>query len=247
MTTLNPNERWLIESGVNHYRVVGPGRIWLKPWQRVRAKLYVGPQGQAFPFNTVRTVENIPVEMNVQVLFQVDPALFTADLLSKIPTLNEGRWQGVLRWRVEHVLRQMVADYSWRDFGKQTIQQRLERHLTQTLADSLKVIGLKVTAVSPVKTVLPTPLQHTIIEAEQDGLEPRGRALVLKEYFEVFGQNLTEAMPHIIQWELLNLLRKNGHPNLILTASGLAFDQQSSGAEPSQPVFQMQLPLPMNG
>ncbi len=247
MTRLNPNERWLIESGVNHYKVVGPGRVWLAPWQRVLAALFVGPQSQSLPFNEVRTGEDIPVKMTLQVLYKIDPELFTDELLPKIPGLNEGGWQNILRWRTEHVLRQLIAGYAWRELGKQTIQQRLERQLTQTLADYLKVVGLTVMSVCLIRTELPDTLQQTIIRAERDGIEPRGRALVLKEYFEIFGHDLPQAMPYIVQWELLNTLQKNGKAQFLLTSSALSPEGQPSGAGSIPPIFQMQLPVPQDG
>lgn len=246
MTTLNPNERWVIESGINHYQVIGPGWVWIKPWQRVITKLEVEPQGQALQFNEVRTAENVPLNVALQVLYQVDPDLFTADLLPKLPKLNEAGWQYVLKWRAEHTLRSLLVGYAWQELGKVETQHKLERRLTQTLADALKVIGLKIIAVYLVKIELPADLQQTLIQVEQDGLEPRGRAAVLKEYFDLFGHNLPQAMPYIVQWELLNMLRKNGNPNLILTASGLSLDQDHT-PEPVPSVFQMQLPLPTRG
>jgi hypothetical protein len=247
MTKLLPDERLLIESGTNNYQLLGPGRVWIKPWQRVLVKLYVGPQGQSLSFNEVRTVENIPVNISMQLLYRVDPALFTGDLLPKLPGLNEGGWQEVLRWRTEHVLRQMLANYAWRELGHQTMQPRLERQLTQTLADYLKRIGLNIASACLVKIELPIALQKTIIQAERDGIEPRGRASVLKEYFDIFGHDLAQAMPYIVQWEVLNTLQKSDKAHLLLTSSVSIPDEPSPRHQPPQPVFQMQLPLPREG
>lgn len=242
MMILNSDERLLIESGVNHYKLVGPGRVWLLPWQKALTKLNVGPQGQSLYFENVRSVENVPVNVVLQLLYQVDPQLFTAEMLPKLPSWQAGSWQVILKWRTEYVLRRVMADLNWRDLAQEAIQQRLERRLTQTLATFLKLVGLNLTAVCVVKTELPADLQRTIIQAERDGLEPRGRALVLKEYFDLFGHDLGRAMPHIVQWELLNLLRQNGQTNLILTGTGLTLDQNGAGHEPVPPLYQMQLP-----
>ena len=245
MTKLSPDERLIIESGTNHYQVVGPGRIWVKPWQRVLAELYIGPQGQALNFKDVRTVDNIPVEVTIQLLYQIDPTLFTGDLLPRLPKLNEGGWSGVLRWRIDYVLRRLMAAYAWRELGQETVQSRLERQLTQTLADYLKVIGLRVTSVCIVRIELPDTLQRTLIQVERDCIEPHGRALVLKEYADIFGADLSQAMPYIIQWELLNSLHKRGDVNFILTSTGLSLDQKpvSNGTPPAI----LQIPLPANG
>ncbi len=239
---LNPDERLLIENGVNHYKLIGPGRVWLLPWQKVLTKLNVGPQGQPLYFENVRSGENVPVNVTLQLLYQVDPQLFTAEMLPKLPSWQAGSWQAILKWRTEYVLRRVMADLNWRDLAQEATQQRLERRLTQTLATFLKLVGLNLMAACVIKTELPADLQHTIIQAERDGLEPRGRALVLKEYFDLFGHDLGRAMPHIVQWELLNLLRQNGQTNLILTGTGLTLDQNSAGHESVLPLYQMQLP-----
>jgi regulator of protease activity HflC (stomatin/prohibitin superfamily) len=244
MATLNPSERLLIENGFNHYQVIGPGWIWLKPWQRVLTKLDVGPQGQVLQFSEVRTVENVPVSITLQVLYQIAPELFTADLLPNLPGLNQVGWQNTLKWRTEHTLRSLLAGCTWRDLGREETQPRLERRLTQTLADILKGIGLKINFVYLVKTELPTHLQSTLVQTEQNGLESRSRALVLKEYFDLFGHNLFQVMPYIVQWELLNTMQKNGKVQVLLTSSALSSDGQNLDSRSTQPIFQMQLPLP---
>lgn len=243
MLKLTLNERLVIESGPNRFKLVGPGWIWIKPWQRILTRLNVAAQGQALQIDGVRTQENIPMDIATQILYHIDPALFADNLLSKIQGLNDGGWSSIIRWRTEQVLRQMVADYSWRELGKQSIQQRLERQLTQTLAEYLKVVGLKITSVCLVKIELPEPLQRTIIQSERDGLEPRGRAQVLKEYFDIFGHDLTQAMPYIVQWELLNALRKNGKSQFLLASPALSLDERVFDGRSHRPVFQMQLPL----
>jgi regulator of protease activity HflC (stomatin/prohibitin superfamily) len=244
MFKLNPDERLLIESGDNHYYLIGPGRVWLMPWQKALTQFSIGPQSQSLQFNEVRTVENIPVNLTTQLLYQVEPSLFEENFLPKIPGLNSGGWTGLLRWRTEHVLRQVVADYSWRDLGRASSQQRLEQQLAQLLAQPLKKVGLKVTSVCLVRTELPDNLQRTIVQAEQDSLEPRGRALVLKEYFDIFGHNLPQAMPYVVQWELLNTLHKNDKTQFVLTSSALSPDGRPPGPDVPHPIFQMQLPLP---
>jgi hypothetical protein len=55
-------------------------------------------------------------------------------------------------------------------------------------------------------------------------LESQGRALILKEYFDLFGHNLPQVMPYLAQWELLSKLRKDSNLDLILTSNGLSLD-----------------------
>lgn len=163
--------------------------------------------------------------------------------MAKLPGLNEGGWQGIVQWRTEYVLRQWLADYSWQTLPQQKVQQRLERQLTQTLAEYLEKVALKLMAVCLVRTILPDKLQRTIVQAEQDGVEPRGRALVLREYFDIFGANLAQAMPYIVQWELLNTLHKNGNAQLLFTGTAPSLPDTADQEQPTPPIFQMKLPI----
>jgi hypothetical protein len=242
---LNPDERLLVVSGATHYKLFGPGWVCLMPWQKALTRLYVGPQGQPFQFDEVRTIEDIPVNVTTQVLYQVGPELIRDDLLPKLPWLNEEEgWKRILKWRTEHILRQLLTNYSWRELSRPAIQERLERQLTQTLAEYLKIMGLKIMSVCLVKIELPVNLQRTIVQTERDGIEPRGRAMVLKEYFDIFGHDLAQAMPYIVQWEWLNVMRKKDGQHVVLADLALSPDKRPSDAGPAQPLFQMQLPLP---
>jgi len=62
-TLLNPNERLLVETPINHYRVVGPGQVLLVPLQKALARLYVGPMGHSFHYSEVRTAEDVSLNI----------------------------------------------------------------------------------------------------------------------------------------------------------------------------------------
>jgi hypothetical protein len=239
---LTPLERLLVVSPVNRYRLAGPGWVCLTLRQKALAKIYIGPKGHSLKFNEVRTSDNIPLNLTVQMIYHADPDLFTSELLPKLPGLNEAGWQSSLQWQTEHVLRMLVAHYPWRELSREEVQQRLERQLTQTLADRLKRIGLTVMAGCLVKTELPVQLQRSLIQAEEDVVEAQGRVAVLKGYLEIFGNNLPQVMPYIMQWELLNTIHKH-NPQILLTPA--AFTDKAALLEPNpvQPVYQLRLPI----
>lgn len=53
MLKLRPNERLLVEYGVNQYHLVGPGLVWPRPWHKVLTKLNIGPQAESLQINEV--------------------------------------------------------------------------------------------------------------------------------------------------------------------------------------------------
>jgi len=242
---LTPTERLLIESGINHYKVIGPGLIWLFPWQRPRTKLYLGPNIGTVDCLEARVVDDLPLDVTIKVIYRVNPELFSDELLPRIPTLNEGGWRSIVQWRTEAVVRRLLARYSWRELKDQSIQEDLEQQLNTTLTERLKQVGLEVMAITLVKTQLDGSLQRTIIRSEQDGIEAGGRAKVLKQYFEIFGESFSQAMPYIIQWELLNTLHKKGNPQLLLGASSLSLGATTPppDGESSPSRYQLSLPI----
>jgi len=239
---LTPLESLLVVSPVNRYRLAGPGWVYLTLRQQALAKIHIGPKGQSLKLSEVRTSDNIPLNLTVQMIYRADPDLFTPDLLPKLPGLNEAGWQGALQWQTEYVLRMLVAHYPWRELSREEVQQRLERQLTQTLADRLKRIGLTVIAGCLVKTELPVQLQKSLIQAEEDIVEAQGRAAVLKSYLEIFGNNLPQVMPYIMQWELLNTIHKN-NPQILLTPAALTDKAALLEPNSAQPVYQLHLPI----
>ncbi len=242
---LNPNERLVVQSPVNRYKIAGPGWVTLTLRQKIVARLYVGPSGQTFQFKEVRTAENIPVDVKAKVIYRVDHTLLTDELLSRTDGLNDGGWNGIVQWQTEYVLRMLAAQYPWRELNREEVQKRLERQLTQTLADRLKQVGLNILAICLIKTELPDGLQKTLLQAEKDTIEAQGRARVLKSYFEIFGAGLSTAMPYIVQWELMNTIHKNGDPTVLLTGEGLPAKspQLPVNGTARSPMYHLQVPL----
>jgi len=241
---VEPTQRVLIEVKTNHYKLAGPGWVFIPFWQRHLTTLTISVQGQAFVFNEVQTAERIPLEVSVQVIYRIDPGLFSDELRPNLRGLNEGGWLNVLRWQTEYVLRLLLADHTWDGLGREGVQSRLERQITSTLAGRLKTMGLNISNVALIKTSLPPHLQHTLIRAEQDGVEAKGRATVLKEYFNIFGRDLPQAMPYIVQWELMNMLHKDGNLQLWSTANFPFAPAAAANGGDYQNMFQMTLPLP---
>lgn len=246
---LPPNDRVLIVSPINRYKISGPGRIWLTLRQKVATRLYVGPWGHSLVYEQVRTAENIPLKIKVQLLVQIDPTLFSDDLLPKLPPLNDGGWAGVIRWQTEYVLRQIVAQQSWQRLNQENVQQRVERQLKEVLAGRLTFVGLRVVNAAFVSIDLPHDLQQAIVETEQEFIEATGRAKLLEVYRKIFGDSLPQVMPLIVQWELLNSIHQN-QPNIWLNAPALGNSSNGKAVlslmpddESTASRYQMGLPL----
>lgn len=245
MKKLSPDKRLLVETGINRYKLVGPGLVWLRPWYKILTELYVGPQSHSCRLDEVQTNELVPVDVTIKLLYRISPANFHQALLPRIPGLNETGWINILKWRVEHIIRQLFRGISWRNLSKSRLYQRLDRQLALTLADDVREVGLTILSATILKIELPANLQRTLIETERDSVEPHGRALALKKYFAVFGDDLSTVMPSVIQWELLNTMRKTNNSKFLVSDLSL-WSKQTRDDEPAPSLYQMQLPLSLD-
>lgn len=235
---LTPDERVLVESPINRYAVLGPGRVWIKPRQRIISHLHIGPRSELMVIERVRTVEHMPLSFKIQLLYRPEPDLFNDDLLVKLPNLHSGGWSGALRWHTEYVTRLLVAPLSWEVINQEQRQKRLERQLQLALSDRLSRIGLRIISLAVINIGLPSKLQKALVEVES-------RAKILEKYRTIFGDNLIRAMPYIIQWELLSTVHKN-HPHILLNASGQSYDEWPVALLPGSKhdtLYQAQLPV----
>ncbi len=245
---LNPDERVLTVSPVNRYKVLGPGRVWLFLRQKVVTRFSVGFRGNSLVFDNVRSAEDVPLRFTVQLLYRVDPELLKSEMLHRLPGLNSGGWEGVIHWRTEHILRQLISRYAWQQLSQEATLAAVEQTLAQELDRRVKAVGLAVLSAALVKVELPAGLQQSLLEVQQNQLDATARAVILKKYLEVFGPNLAQAMPYIIQWELLNSV-KTSNPQVLLTSAGLTPGMRlpeathANGQAMGSGFYQVQLPL----
>ena len=240
---VGPNERLLVNDRADNYKIFEPGWAWLKLGQYPVTTVSVAPQAQTVTFVEVQTVENIPLDVSLQMVYHIDPARLTPALYPNLVGLNEKGWQMAIQSHTEYVLRQLLGDYSWQNLDRKVIRQRVERLLLRTLATRLEKLAVNILSLGLMKITPPPTLQRTLVRAEQDRVEAQGRISVLNDYFEIFGGDLPQAMPYVIQWEFLNMLHKQENPNVVLAAANLFQPGSTVNSEPMQQVFQMRFPI----
>lgn len=239
MTKLNPNERLLVETWVNHYRVLGPGVVVLMPWQRARARLYIGPSVATIPCQDVPINGDIPVKVTVKIFYQVNPELFSSEILSRVPQLSGGGWSDIIYWRTEALVRRTLANRDWQNLKTEEAQEGLERVIKEKLTERVQKLGLAINGVSLAKIELNSELMQTITQAEQNLVEAAGRARVLKTYLDIFGQDLPVVMPYIKDWDLLGLLHKNKNLQPMLMTTGFSGSPGESNRAQAQPAVHL--------
>lgn len=196
---LTPTQRLLAEVKTNGYKFFGPGKFFLYPWHRFLTVLDLDGTDFKVSMKKVRTKKDVPLTLTLQVAYQPDLALMKPALYPKLPALNNGGWKGIIQWRSEAIVRSMLANYTWQDLKIRAVQSCLEHKIPTRLNEYLKLLGIRVTLLSVVNVELPVQLQHSLVDAEQDSIEAKGRAAVLKTYLDIFGNNLPQVMAYINQ------------------------------------------------
>lgn len=204
---LNPYERLVIRVGAQ-YKLAGPGTVWVFPlFEEVLAKLHIGVTGHALEVYALSTAEGIQVDIEVQLLYKIEPELLER-ILCQVIALNDGGWQTILNWRIEYTLRKLVSQYSWQDISRPMIQKRVERQLSRIVSDDMASVGINVSRCCLVKVKLPDDL-----------LEAQLQSAVLKSYTTTFGAKLPQAMSDIARLQLLTSMQQEGRVQVILTSS----------------------------
>jgi len=262
---IQPHECILVEYHVSQqFRLFGPGpmRVYIAPWMRQRANFSTAPQAEFVEF-TVRTSQDNQVNLVTHVLYQADPTLMSVELLPKVPNLATGGWASIIRLRLEPLIRRQCATYTQVQLSQGEYQEELEKYLTKKLAIKVNPMGINLLGITFVRVELEEGLQRAInrsqqvqekasaeaqervtqakAEAECFSIEVSKRASLLQAYMQLFGNNI-DALPHIIEWERLQVIRDN--PNikqLIISGQSTKSLEQTNGI--SDPTLPLVLPL----
>ncbi|MCB0179954.1 MAG: hypothetical protein KDI62_17105 [Anaerolineae bacterium] len=190
----------------DRYEIKGPGRVFLKPGQKIMTNFHIGPRREIFEIKNVRTVEDVPINFSLDVLYRVSPELIQDDLLFSIANLNQGGWETIVQRSTQHILPKLISTQSWQGLHQPHIQQQIERRLTMTLADQLHLVALNISFAKILGTTLPEELQSAVIQEQKRKLERQSRVENLASYHDTVGGD-SEKLAWLYAFEELDMLR----------------------------------------
>jgi regulator of protease activity HflC (stomatin/prohibitin superfamily) len=121
-------------------RILPAGRHILQPFEKVdfvletKTKLITGQAA------AIATSDGIPVNINWSGTYSLKPELITENVSQRLRGLSNAE-KAIVR-NTDICLRKLVGDYAVPDLFKPATRERVERQLSQLLADRLKPLGI---------------------------------------------------------------------------------------------------------
>lgn len=121
-------------------RVLPAGRHMLQPFERVDFILETKTKLIANQAAAIATSDGIPVNINWSGTYSLKPELITENTSQRLRGLSNAE-KAIIR-NTDICLRKLVGDYAVADLFKPATRERVERQLSQLLADRLKPLGI---------------------------------------------------------------------------------------------------------
>ncbi|NJN94768.1 MAG: SPFH domain-containing protein [Anaerolineales bacterium] len=121
-------------------RVLPAGRHILQPFERVDFVLETKTKLIAHQAAAIATSDGIPVNINWSGTYSLKPDLITENTSQRLRGLANAE-KAIVR-NTDICLRKLMGDYAVADLFKPATRERVERQLSQLLADRLKPMGI---------------------------------------------------------------------------------------------------------
>jgi len=121
-------------------RVLPAGRHILQPFEHVDFVLETKTKLIANRASAVTTSDGVPVTINWSGTYSLKPELITENVSQRLRGLSNAE-KAIIR-HSDICLRKLVGDYTVPDLFKPATRERVERQLSQLLADRLKPLGI---------------------------------------------------------------------------------------------------------
>ncbi len=169
-------------------RVLPAGRYLLYPTERIELYLEMKSKLVTDRTTAVVTGDGILIDVNWSGIYRVDPDLIMekrSQRLRGLPNAEKG-----IRRNVDIALRKLIGDYALQELFKPTTRERIERQLSQTVAERLKPAGIVLAGLNLQVIDLPGEVAQALNKAKAivalDGairqLDPTTREVVRGAY-----------------------------------------------------------------
>lgn len=145
-------------------RILPAGRHLLQPFEKVDFTVEVKTRlitGQAA---TVATADGVMVNLNWSGTYALRPNLITENISQRLRGLPNA--EKAIARNADICLRQLVGDHSVSDLFKPAIRERIERQLSQLLAERLKPMGIVLNGLNLQTINLPQEVAEALNKAK---------------------------------------------------------------------------------
>lgn len=145
-------------------RVLPAGRHVLHPFEKVDFSLETKTKLILNQATAIATSDGIPVNINWSGTYALKPELITENVSQRLRGL--GNVEKTIARQADICLRKLVGDYSVPDLFKPATRERIERQLSQLLADRLKPQGIGFNSLSLQAIDLPREVTEALNKAK---------------------------------------------------------------------------------
>lgn len=121
-------------------RILPAGRHVLQPFEKVDFALETKTKLIASQAVAIATSDGVPVNMNWSATYTLKPELITENVSQRLRGLANA--EKAIARNTDICLRKLVGDYTVADLFKPATRERVERQMSQLLADRLKPLGI---------------------------------------------------------------------------------------------------------
>lgn len=152
-------------------RTVGPGYVWINPLlEEALPPLSLGLRVGNFVFGEVLSLDGIPFELHVTVLYKFNPDLPPKTVLAQVVRLPAKTLDNIVQDYASQGVRRLAAMHNAEMLYHADAVTRLERDLTGYLRTQLRVLGiepLRTGGVLVKEMIAPPQFKQTMLNARQ--------------------------------------------------------------------------------
>ncbi|MCI0399570.1 MAG: SPFH domain-containing protein [Chloroflexi bacterium] len=203
------------------HKFLRPGRHWLLPpfLYMVKDMIYTGAHAIEGTTTGARTADGIPVTVNWNMTFGIDPFSVEGDMVPKMARALPKGAEGMARNHGNNVLQHIIGQFTIDQLCDEEIQQRLENRFKKAAHDRISIMGMQVLRVMILSIKLPQDLQAAIEAVKKRELLVSSESRVLKLLQEAIHEFSDRDMERLAELERLRLISQNG----VAGEGGLAY------------------------
>ncbi|MBK8128918.1 MAG: SPFH domain-containing protein [bacterium] len=152
-------------------KLAGPGYFWINPWtQETLPPVSLGIRIGQYTFTDVVSADNIPHDINLTILYKLEPALVRLEALAQLVRLSDREVQKIVKDYASQGLRRLAALYMAESLTGRRETTAVERDLTNLLRSQLRPLGLQPLRQGGllIKEIIPAPgFRQALLQAKQ--------------------------------------------------------------------------------
>ena len=196
------------------------GAYWINPLRCVEGgRIYLGSQSTSGTVDDVRTKEGIPLSIEYNVSFQVDPDNVLEGIEYKMARTLPKFAPNIIAGRMKHVLRHLVEQKSIYELYQEDAVKKLEEEVRAEVSKRSKAVGVKPISGNDMKLGpirMPSQVEKALKVDYERKLQTTTSIDALERLHAVVSQFDEKDMDRLAELERLRVVEKSGSPAFLM-------------------------------